>query len=941
MKKINLLLSTSLITINLFSQQAPTGFGTNGVGANANTYWARGGNLFNNAGNNIFGTMWNSPIYFYTDGAQRMVLNGTTGATSGFLGLGTATPTQKLEVDAGNINVATPTNAYMLGSQNILWHKGEVRNLFVGVNAGLNNAGATAFQNTYIGNNAGAANTTGQRNTAVGANAGQSIATGNFNTFIGTEAGRSLTAGNHNTFVGEQAGDLQISGTNNSFFGAHAASGGIGASGIGTNNTILGAFAGDIITNGNANTFTGVNSGGSCNSGSFNTFAGTGSGNNCTAGSRNTMNGWISGLFTTTGNDNVFMGQRAGFFNSTGSNNTYIGVNTGFGFAGATLAGNTATNSAALGNGAQIRRSNVMILGNNDVNVGIGLSNDITTAQGPQNKLEIDAGVNGLNPSPSGAIGTSGLRFRDLHSGNTPEPNPSNSVLSVNTLGDVILVPGGTSGGLGNLCGGTSNPLANNWEIPMAGFNFNYTTPANTQSSFHFGNTVCVPTLGRMNIYNDNLQITSVISSNVSLATNAIGIFSNIVNTGSGNSLAMQGTANTTGTGSSARGVRGEAIAANGNIAEGVKGIASTNNNCQQNIAVGGLAANGTVLSLAGDFDVEQSNSPVNQGVNVEVINGSNVGSTNFGVNAFVRNPGVVNYGGFFSAGSASQNIGVYGDAGGSITGLPASPTQANLAGFFNGDVYISGAFGPSDINLKDNIDTITDALSIIKQLKPKSFDYKHNSYPSMHLPFGKQYGLIAQEVETIIPELVSNNTQPAKLDSVGNVIVPSVNFKGLEYQQLIPFLIKAIQEQQTKIDSLTTKLNSKDSIQDARLTALENAIAACCSNASVRSNNNTNQTTLNQLDVELSDKDAIVLNQNVPNPFAEQTTITYNVPASVGKAQIIFFNNLGQVIQTVDIKTRGKGKVNVFASDLSSGLYNYTLVADGKVIDSKKMVRE
>jgi hypothetical protein len=138
-------------------------------------------------------------------------------------------------------------------------------------------------------------------------------------------------------------------------------------------------------------------------------------------------------------------------------------------------------------------------------------------------------------------------------------------------------------------------------------------------------------------------------------------------------------------------------------------------------------------------------------------------------------------------------------------------------------------------------------------------------------------------------------------------------------------------------VDSLTTKVNTKDSIQDARLAALEAAIDRCCTNNTTR-NSNTNT---NQLDVELSDKDAIVLNQNVPNPFAEQTTITYNVPASVGKAQIIFFNNLGQVIQTVDIKTRGKGKVNVFASDLSSGLYNYTLVADGKVIDSKKMVRE
>ena len=62
-------------------------------------------------------------------------------------------------------------------------------------------------------------------------------------------------------------------------------------------------------------------------------------------------------------------------------------------------------------------------------------------------------------------------------------------------------------------------------------------------------------------------------------------------------------------------------------------------------------------------------------------------------------------------------------------------------------------------------------------------------------------------------------------------------------------------------------------------------------------------------------------MDQNVPNPFAEQTSITYNVPTNVRKAQIIFYNALGQIIQAVDIKTRGKGKVNVFASDLSSGL--------------------
>lgn len=156
--------------------------------------------------------------------------------------------------------------------------------------------------------------------------------------------------------------------------------------------------------------------------------------------------------------------------------------------------------------------------------------------------------------------------------------------------------------------------------------------------------------------------------------------------------------------------------------------------------------------------------------------------------------------------------------------------------------------------------------------------------------------------------------------------------------------LVRSIQEQQSTIDSLRTNLSKQDSINQAvqqQLAALLSQINACCSNSIIRTTNNATQANLNQLDVELSDKDAVVLNQNVPNPFAEQTTITYNVPASIAKAQIIFYNGAGQIIQTVDITTRGKGKVNVFANDLSSGLYHYTLVVDGKVADSKKMVRE
>ena len=90
---------------------------------------------------------------------------------------------------------------------------------------------------------------------------------------------------------------------------------------------------------------------------------------------------------------------------------------------------------------------------------------------------------------------------------------------------------------------------------------------------------------------------------------------------------------------------------------------------------------------------------------------------------------------------------------------------------------------------------------------------------------------------------------------------------------------------------------------------------------------------------MELVNSSAIILNQNVPNPFAEKTLITYFIPESVNQAQILFYNDLGEILKTVDIKEKGKGQLTVYASNLSSGTYTYTLLADGNVVDTKKMV--
>jgi hypothetical protein len=77
----------------------------------------------------------------------------------------------------------------------------------------------------------------------------------------------------------------------------------------------------------------------------------------------------------------------------------------------------------------------------------------------------------------------------------------------------------------------------------------------------------------------------------------------------------------------------------------------------------------------------------------------------------------------------------------------------------------------------------------------------------------------------------------------------------------------------------------------------------------------------------------------NVPNPFAEQTSISYFIPEDVTTAQIMFFDISGRVIKTVDVQ-KGKGIITVFASNLSSGTYNYSLLVDGKPVETKKMVK-
>ena len=140
-----------------------------------------------------------------------------------------------------------------------------------------------------------------------------------------------------------------------------------------------------------------------------------------------------------------------------------------------------------------------------------------------------------------------------------------------------------------------------------------------------------------------------------------------------------------------------------------------------------------------------------------------------------------------FVVGVASQVVWVYKRLpNGLIVQTPADSFKPVL---INSDLYVNGSiFNPSDKSLKENIETITDDKSkSIINLEPVEFNYKDDKSKRKHL------GFIAQDVEKIYPELVSNAQN---------------DIKSINYVEFIPLLVLKIQSQQKEIDELREQMN-------------------------------------------------------------------------------------------------------------------------------------
>lgn len=88
-----------------------------------------------------------------------------------------------------------------------------------------------------------------------------------------------------------------------------------------------------------------------------------------------------------------------------------------------------------------------------------------------------------------------------------------------------------------------------------------------------------------------------------------------------------------------------------------------------------------------------------------------------------------------------------------------------------------------------------------------------------------------------------------------------------------------------------------------------------------------------------MSSSDVPSLSQNVPNPTKTETSIRYYLPKEVKAASIEVYSISGQLVKSLPLREKGSGTITLSSSDLQSGTYIYKMTADGKTIDSKKMV--
>ena len=272
------------------------------------------------------------------------------------------------------------------------------------------------------------------------------------------------------------------------------------------------------------------------------------------------------------------------------------------------------------------------------------------------------------------------------------------------------------------------------------------------------------------------------------------------------------------------------------------------------------------------------------------------------------------NYGVFGTLYGTGNGAGVYGS---SVSEDDGYCVNGRYAGFFRGNVlatgYITGSIASrSDYRLKKNIQSLSDtqhSLEMVMQMNPIEYNlinlqmgedrdgnpvYMYEGNEPVYLQ--KHFGLIAQELRDIFPNLVYEGG------------LGGDGYLSVSYTELVPVLIRAIQELKAELDEAKTggRIMEDDTTP-------------------------SDAPGMRLMQTELF--------QNMPNPFNEKTEIPCTIAEDVKRATLYVYDMSGKQLSEYPIDGRGKTAITIEGGSLDAGMYLYSLIADGKVIDTKRMI--
>ena len=670
--------------------------------------------------------------------------------------------------------------------------------------------GLSLSQNTAVGSYSSLSNTDGRNNTSVGYASLQNNRTGDYNTAIGHEAIASIWTGSGNVGIGYRAG-----------YGAPQGSAATGTSF--SYNIAIGWDAAFRLTTGNYNTCIGYDSGEFINTGSGNIFLGKDSGSQVTTGNHNV----IIGGYTGTNN------QAADRFDIR-QLNEYVVISDGSG--GVKLIFDNSETAFFYGGTETYGLEGIKIFSTQMDNTAnaewINIKKTSTDAQ-----IIVDKTTTG-STEPLGAYRdltfyTGGSVSMRISSGGNVGIGTSGSPAEKLSVQGAIISTGG-------ITGHGANRTTLSQEGGSGAFWQSYGANTSTIGSFSFRQAnsdftssripLTISSGGNVGIGTALPDQALVVNGSIGLSYDATNSYQGIKRTNVGNEYYVATTSTATDeihtfTGSS--GAKKLTILEGGNVGIGVtpsarldvlgKAIIIGSNNGNETARTDSFVKVGAItfphfltekkdiaaLMLIGtqtsnEVDIGGGTTSYNAATQLRfftapsntatglarliITSGGNVGIGTGSAQAAYQLRVKSNFdnGIYLSAGTGTTDNAFYIDTKDEQTTL--FRIQGDGYGYLAANAWVYG----SDLRLKENISDVENGIDMVSKMKPKHFDYIDGQKNNL--------GFIAQDVQKIIPQAVS-------------VADEKKGTLGLKTDFLVPYLVKAIQEQQTIIEDLKARI--------------------------------------------------------------------------------------------------------------------------------------